>query len=106
MRRPLLPTSTGRLPPHARGMRRFGQLRAAPHATGRFPATQRGATIPCVWVEPATDPDPILTRRLSDAQVQLLRSAGGVTRTTSVGEVLFKEGDPTYEFIVILEGTV
>jgi thioredoxin reductase (NADPH) len=59
-----------------------------------------------VRVEQATDLDPILTRKLSDAQVQLLRSAGGVTRTTSAGEVLFKEGDPTYEFIVILEGTV
>jgi thioredoxin reductase (NADPH) len=49
--------------------------------------------------------DPTLAPHLSDQQIDLLRTVG-VVRRTSPGEVLFREGDASYDFIVILDGTV
>jgi thioredoxin reductase (NADPH) len=46
-----------------------------------------------------------LTARLSDAQIGLLRGRGR-ERATAQGEVLFREGDRGYDFLVILAGTV
>jgi CRP-like cAMP-binding protein len=43
--------------------------------------------------------------RLSDAQIDLLRRHGQ-ERATTQGEVLFREGDRGYDFLVILAGTV
>jgi thioredoxin reductase (NADPH) len=49
--------------------------------------------------------DPILAPRLHPDQIDLLRQHGEV-RATSAGQVLFREGDRSYDFIVILSGTV
>jgi thioredoxin reductase (NADPH) len=49
--------------------------------------------------------DPILAPRLHPDQVELLREHGEV-RATSAGQVLFREGDRYYDFIVILSGAV
>jgi thioredoxin reductase (NADPH) len=49
--------------------------------------------------------EPLLTLKLSDEQIDLLRRFGEV-RPTVVGQILFKEGDRSYDFIVILSGTV
>jgi thioredoxin reductase (NADPH) len=49
--------------------------------------------------------DPLLAVRLSTEQLALLRRHGEV-RTTVVGQELFHEGDLSYDFIVILSGTV
>ncbi|HEX4655799.1 MAG TPA: cyclic nucleotide-binding domain-containing protein [Streptosporangiaceae bacterium] len=49
-------------------------------------------------------PGPVVAR-LSDAQIDLLR-AHGEERATSPGEVLFREGDRSYAFLVILAGAV
>jgi thioredoxin reductase (NADPH) len=46
-----------------------------------------------------------LEARLSAAQIDLLRSHGHERRTAR-GEVLFREGDRSYDFVVILVGTV
>lgn len=43
--------------------------------------------------------------RLSDAQLETL-AAHGERRPTKVGDLLFREGDPSYDFFVILEGKV
>lgn len=43
--------------------------------------------------------------RLSDEQVEQLERYGKRLRTSS-GDVLFREGDPRYDFLVILEGLV
>jgi thioredoxin reductase (NADPH) len=45
-----------------------------------------------------------LAARLSDAQIDLLRRHGD-ERATTQGEVLFREGDRGYDFLVILAGT-
>ncbi len=42
---------------------------------------------------------------LTAEQISQLRAAGEV-RPTAAGEVLFREGDPGYDFVVILEGRV
>jgi thioredoxin reductase (NADPH) len=49
--------------------------------------------------------DPILAPRLHPDQIDLLRRHGEV-RATFAGQVLFREGDRSYDFIVILSGTV
>jgi thioredoxin reductase (NADPH) len=49
--------------------------------------------------------DPILAPRLRPDHVDLLRQHGDI-RATSAGQVLFREGDRYYDFIVILSGTV
>lgn len=49
--------------------------------------------------------DPLLTPKLSDEQLALLRRHGEV-RPTVAGQILFQEGDRTYDFIVILSGTI
>jgi thioredoxin reductase (NADPH) len=49
--------------------------------------------------------DPILATRLSAEQVALLQRYGEV-RPTVTGQVLFREGDPGYDFMVVLTGTV
>src|SRR5215475_6178913 len=49
--------------------------------------------------------DPTLFPKLTDAQLDLLRQHGKV-RPTRVGEVLFREGDATYDVMVLLEGRV
>jgi thioredoxin reductase (NADPH) len=46
-----------------------------------------------------------LEARLTAAQIDLLRSHGAEHATTR-GEVLFREGDRSYDFVVILAGTV
>jgi thioredoxin reductase (NADPH) len=47
-----------------------------------------------------------MARPLSAAQIERLRAAGGLARTTEAGEELFRSGELTYDFIVILDGTV
>jgi thioredoxin reductase (NADPH) len=49
--------------------------------------------------------DPALFPKLTEAQVELLARHGEV-RPTAVGEVLFREGDETYDVMVVLEGSV
>src|SRR5215469_4273973 len=57
-------------------------------AAGGHPSA---ADVPNVW--------------LTDEQIELLRGEGEV-RQTAAGEVLFREGDRGYDFIVILAGRV
>jgi thioredoxin reductase (NADPH) len=54
---------------------------------------------------PNLTPDPWLAPRLTDEQVALLHRFGEV-QATEAGQVLFREGDRSYDFIVILTGTV
>ena len=56
---------------------------------------------------PRPDPpvDPLVTARLSDEQLELLGKRGAAEETHR-GQVLFHEGDRSYDFIVILAGTV
>jgi CRP-like cAMP-binding protein len=54
---------------------------------------------------PGPQADPLLAPRLSAEQVALLRRHGEV-RPTAAGQVLFREGDRGYDFIVILSGAV
>jgi thioredoxin reductase (NADPH) len=49
--------------------------------------------------------DPLLAPRLTAAQLALLRGYGE-ERPTVAGQVLFREGDRGYDFMVILAGTV
>jgi hypothetical protein len=49
--------------------------------------------------------DPALFPKLTDEQLSLLHRHGHV-RSIQVGEVLFQEGDTTYEVMVLLEGRV
>ena len=49
--------------------------------------------------------DPLVTSQLSDEQLDLLRPHGEV-RPTVAGQVLFREGDRSYDFMVILSGAV
>src|SRR6185312_1591238 len=53
----------------------------------------------------AADPgtDPLLSPPLDGEQLALLRRYGQ-ERATSAGEVLFREGDRAYDFIVVLSG--
>src|SRR5215470_10082186 len=53
--------------------------------------------------DPGTDP--FLAPPLNDEQLALLRRYGQ-ERPTRAGQVLFREGDRAYDFIVILSGTV
>jgi CRP-like cAMP-binding protein len=46
-------------------------------------------------------PNPVLT----EEQISRLRAEGEV-RPMAAGEVLTREGDPAYDFIVVLEGQV
>ena len=50
-------------------------------------------------------PDPLLAPRLTAEQLALLRRYGEECRTVA-GQVLFREGDRGYDFIVILSGAV
>ena len=55
---------------------------------------------------PHSAPDTRLVRpRLSDDQLATLERYGTVEPTTA-GQVLFAAGDPRYDLIVLLEGTV
>jgi thioredoxin reductase (NADPH) len=55
----------------------------------------------------AETPDPYgAYPRLSDEQIAALEECGGTRRQTSVDEVLFREGDRSYDFIVVLQGLV
>ena len=59
-----------------------------------------------VSAEESSDPVPgPLEARLSAAQIDLLRSHGA-EHATARGEVLFREGDRSYDFLVILAGTL
>ena len=49
--------------------------------------------------------DDVPNVRLTDGQIELLRREGEV-RPTVAGQVLFREGDRGYDFIVILAGRV
>ena len=49
--------------------------------------------------------DPALFPKLTDAQVELLARRGEV-RPTVAGQVLFRQGDETYDVMVVREGTV
>jgi CRP-like cAMP-binding protein len=51
------------------------------------------------------DDDPMLFPKLTDEQLDLLRPHGHV-RHIEVGEVLFREGDAAYDFMVLHEGRV
>jgi thioredoxin reductase (NADPH) len=53
--------------------------------------------------EPGTDP--FLSPPLDDEQLRLLRRYGR-ERPTTAGQVLFREGDLAYDFIVVLSGSV
>lgn len=50
-------------------------------------------------------PPPSLFPKLSDEQLQQLRECGSEIQLDP-GEVLFAEGDPTYDFYVVLEGEI
>ena len=54
---------------------------------------------------PSPPDDPLLAPRLSAGQLALLRRYGEV-RPTEAGQKLFREGDRSYDFIVILSGAV
>jgi thioredoxin reductase (NADPH) len=60
-----------------------------------------------IWAraEVSTPIDPLLAPRLSAEQLSLLRREGEV-RPTAAGQVLFREGDRSYDFIVVLSGAV
>ncbi|HYB88066.1 MAG TPA: FAD-dependent oxidoreductase [Streptosporangiaceae bacterium] len=64
--------------------------------TGDKPATKRPRLPPF---------NPLLAPRLTDGQIALLRPYGEV-RPTEPGQVLFREGDHGYDFMVILTGAV
>jgi thioredoxin reductase (NADPH) len=49
--------------------------------------------------------DPALFPKLAEAQVELLAGLGEV-RSTTVGQVLFRQGDSTYDVMVVLAGRV
>jgi thioredoxin reductase (NADPH) len=51
------------------------------------------------------DDDPALFPKLTDKQVALLAGHGKI-RQMQVGEILFREGDATYDVMVVLEGQV
>jgi len=51
------------------------------------------------------DDDPTLFPKLTDPQLDLLAKHGHV-RPTHVGDVLFRDGDTTYDVMVLLEGSV
>jgi len=51
------------------------------------------------------DDDPMLFPKLTDEQLALLTPLGTV-RSINVGDVLFREGDASYDFMVLLEGQV
>jgi thioredoxin reductase (NADPH) len=51
------------------------------------------------------DDDPTLFPKLTDEQLALLAPLGRV-RSIQVGDVLFREGDTSYDFMVLLEGQV
>jgi thioredoxin reductase (NADPH) len=53
--------------------------------------------------DPGTDP--FLAPPLDDEHLALLRRYGQ-EQPTSTGQVLFREGDRTYDFIVILSGAI
>ena len=62
---------------------------------------QRGAaSAPLLDVE-----DPALFPKLTEAHVELLARHGEV-RPTVAGEVLFRQGNETYDVMVVLEGSV
>jgi thioredoxin reductase (NADPH) len=55
---------------------------------------------------PLLDPhDPALFPKLTAAQVEVL-ARHGVVRPTTPGQVLFRQGNETYDVMVVLEGTV
>lgn len=54
---------------------------------------------------PVPQADPLLAPRLSAEQLALLRRYGE-ERPTVAGQVLFREGDRGYDFIVIVSGAV
>jgi thioredoxin reductase (NADPH) len=56
-------------------------------------------------VAPPRVMDPLLAPRLNGEQVALLREYGEV-RSTFAGQELFREGDRSYDFIVVLSGSV
>jgi CRP-like cAMP-binding protein len=49
--------------------------------------------------------DPLVVPRFTAEQLELLRRYGEV-RSTAAGQVLFYEGDRSYDFLVILSGTI
>jgi hypothetical protein len=49
--------------------------------------------------------DPALFPKPTEAQVELLSHYGGV-RPMAEGEVLFRDGDETYDVMVVLQGSV
>jgi thioredoxin reductase (NADPH) len=63
-----------------------------------------GPGLPSNEALPLPDRDP-LSAPLTDEQITLL-SHYGVTQSTVAGQVLFREGDRHYDFIVILSGAV
>ena len=63
---------------------------------------QRGATLSAPLLDAE---DPALFPKLTEAQVKLLERHGEV-RPTTVGEVLFRQGDAAYDVMVVLEGSV
>jgi CRP-like cAMP-binding protein len=63
---------------------------------------QRGATVSAALLDAD---DPALFPKLTDAQVDLLARVGEVGPTT-VGQVLFRQGDAAYDVMVVLAGSV
>jgi thioredoxin reductase (NADPH) len=51
------------------------------------------------------DNDPTLFPKLTDQQIELLAPLGTI-RAIQVGDVLFREGDATYDAMVLMEGTL
>jgi CRP-like cAMP-binding protein len=65
------------------------------------PPRARGRTLRALL----DDDDPALFPKLTDEQLGLLTPHGQI-RPTEVGQVLFREGDTTYDVMVLLEGRV
>jgi thioredoxin reductase (NADPH) len=76
-------------------------------SSGRMPVEDAQRSPPKLTDVSATDPgtDPILSPPLSSEQLTLLRRYGRELETTA-GQVLFREGDLAYEFIVVVSGAV
>ena len=54
---------------------------------------------------PPSDDDAVAFPKLDDTQVAALDTLG-TRRSIAAGEYLFREGDPTYDFYVVVSGAV
>lgn len=78
---------------------------ALPQLPGRRMVTDGGMETDLTFHHGVDRFDDALARRLTAGQLESLRPYGEV-RETVAGQVLFREGDRSYDFIVILTGSV